>query len=464
MKFFRLDLLTLLISLFILSSCKNQDTIGLGVDATNQINGVLVDTSTIVINTVKDDSLVTSGITKAPLAYFHDPIFGETESNLALSVTLPSTSGYTLPSGTISIDSTRLIMKYVDGFYGDSVASSYKVNLYQLKELFNENSSYYQSKQWQVNSTLLGSVTFKARTHDSIQINNIIKGKPDSLIKVPAQLRIPVDKNFIIQNFFNASTTSLATNSVFQSAFKGLYLTLDKAQTVGAGGTFMFSNTDTLAIFCKVSNNGSIDTTTIKLPITKLAAAYSHTYSTTINAELANTTTSSNAVYFQGLSGLRAKIKFPNILANVRNDLLKRDSDIVLNRAELVITPNPGSAIPYRPLPRLTMYQLDIAKQRIAVQDASTTDPRALGPGVFGGFYSSKTNTYHFIITGYLQDLLLKKTVDYGTYIAPADTLNKTGVDITATPSIAARTVATGTDKSSGTKIKLNIIYTKIAK
>src|SRR3569833_537946 len=464
MKFFRLDLLTLLISLFILSSCKNQDTIGLGVDATNQINGVLVDTSTIVINTVKDDSLVTSGITKAPLAYFHDPIFGETESNLALSVTLPSTSGYTLPSGTISIDSTRLIMKYVDGFYGDSVASSYYVNLYQLIELFNENSCYYQSKQWQVNSTLLGSVTFKARTHDSIQINNIIKGKPDSLIKVPAQLRIPVDKNFIIQNFFNASTTSLATNSVFQSAFKGLYLTLDKAQTVGAGGTFMFSNTETLAIFCKESNNGSIDTTTIKLPITKLAAAYSHTYSTTINAELANTTTSSNAVYFQGLSGLRAKIKFPNILANVRNDLLKRDSDFVLNRAELVITPNPGSAIPYRPLPRLTMYQLDIAKQRIAVQDASTTDPRALGPGVFGGFYSSKTNTYHFIITGYLQDLLHKKTVDYGTYIAPADTLNKTGVDITATPSIAARTVATGTDKSSGTKIKLNIIYTKIAK
>ena len=226
----------------------------------------------------------------------------------------------------------------------------------------------------------------------------------------------------------------------------------------------MFSNTDTLAIFCKVANNGSIDTTTIKLPITKLSAAYSHTYSTTINAELANTTTSGNAVYFQGLSGLRAKIKFPNILANVRNDLLKRDSDIVLNRAELVITPNPGSAIPYRPLPRLTMYQLDIAKQRIAVQDASTTDPRALGPGVFGGFYSSKTNTYHFIITGYLQDLLLKKTVDYGTYIAPADTLNKTSVDITATPSIAARTVATGTDKSSATKIKLNIIYTKIAK
>jgi len=464
MKFFRLDLLTLLISLFILSSCKNQDTIGLGVDATNQINGVLVDTSTIIVNTVKDDSLITSGITKAPLAYFHDPVFGETTSDLVLSVTLPSTSGYKLPSGTISIDSTRLIMKFVDGFYGDSIASNYKVNLYQLKELFNESTNYYQNKQWQVNSTLLGSITFKARTHDSIQINNIIKGKADSLIKVPAQLRVPVDKNFVIQNFFNASSSSLAANSVFQSAFKGLYLTLDKSQTIGAGGTFMFSNADTLAIFCKVANNGTVDTTTIKLPVTKLAASYGHTYSTTINAELANTSTSRNVIYLQGLAGLRAKIKFPSILTNVRNDLLKRDSDIVLNRAELVVTPSPGSAIPYRPLPRLTMYQLDIAKQRIAVQDASTSDLRALGAGIFGGFYSSKTNSYHFIITAYLQDLLLKKTVDYGTYIAPVDTLNKTSVDITPTSSIAARTVAVGTDKSLGAQIKLNIIYTKIAK
>ncbi|MDO3641996.1 MAG: DUF4270 family protein [Mucilaginibacter sp.] len=464
MKFFRLDLLTLLISLFILSSCKNQDTIGLGVDASNQINGVLVDTSTIIVNTVKDDSLVTSGITKAPLAYFHDPVFGETESNLALSVTLPSTSGYKLPSGTISIDSARLIMKFVDGFYGDSITSAYKANLYQLKELFSENSGYYQSKQWQVNSNLLGSITFKARTHDSIQINNIIKGKPDSLIKVPAQLRIPVDKNFIIQNFFNASSSTLASNSLFQSAFKGLYLTLDKAQTVGAGGIFMLSNADTLAVFCKIANNGSIDTTTIKLPVTKVAASITHTYSTTINEELANTTTSRNMIYLQGLSGLRTKIRFPNVLANVRNDLLKRDSDIVLNRAELVITPSPGSAIPYRALPRLTMYQLDIAKQRIFVQDGSVSDPRALGAGVFGGFYSSKTNSYHFIITAYIQDLLLKKSVDYGTYIAPVDTLNKTSVEITPTPSIAARTVATGTDKSSATRIKLNIIYTKIAK
>ncbi|NNU33536.1 hypothetical protein HK413_04125 [Mucilaginibacter sp. S1162] len=60
MKFYRLDLLTLLISLFILNSCKNQDTIGLGVVNSNRVNGSLIDTSTIVINTVPEDSVQTN--------------------------------------------------------------------------------------------------------------------------------------------------------------------------------------------------------------------------------------------------------------------------------------------------------------------------------------------------------------------------------------------------------------------
>ena len=94
MKFFRLDLLTLLISLFILSSCVKQDSIGLGVNASNQLNGSLIDTSTIIINTIPEDSVVTSTAAKIPLAYFKDPIFGITEANLALDLNAPSSAAY----------------------------------------------------------------------------------------------------------------------------------------------------------------------------------------------------------------------------------------------------------------------------------------------------------------------------------------------------------------------------------
>jgi hypothetical protein len=54
---------------------------------------------------------------------------------------------------------------------------------------------------------------------------------------------------------------------------------------------------------------------------------------------------------------------------------------------------------------KISMYQLDIAKQRVPLQDATTTDSRYLGVDIFGGYYTVN-NDYHFIITGYIQDLM----------------------------------------------------------
>ena len=92
MKFFRLDLLTLLISLFILNSCKRQDGIGLGIDTSNQISGNLIVDTNVVINTVAEDSstVITSALTKTPLADFVDPVFGTVKANVALGLLLPN--------------------------------------------------------------------------------------------------------------------------------------------------------------------------------------------------------------------------------------------------------------------------------------------------------------------------------------------------------------------------------------
>src|SRR6202012_2860922 len=126
MKFSRIDLLTLLISLFILNSCKNQDSVGLGINSSTQIGSNFTDTSTIVINTDTIGPLATTGLNKNPVGYFVDPIFGTTVSSLATDLNLPGENAYNPPTGTIFIDSARLVLGYADGFYGDSVTSSYK--------------------------------------------------------------------------------------------------------------------------------------------------------------------------------------------------------------------------------------------------------------------------------------------------------------------------------------------------
>ena len=458
MKFFRLDLLTLLISLFILSSCVKQDSIGLGVNASNQLNGSLIDTSTIIINTIREDSVETSAAAKIPMAYFKDPIFGITEANLALDLNAPSSAAYTPPAGTVTIDSAVLILKYARGFYGDSIASRYKVNVYQLNERIS-SSGYYNTKQWKYNSSnLIGTRSFISRTNDSTRLVRSVPGRSDVVTKVAPQLRIPIDKAFINSILFNAPSSQLASNLTFKNAVKGLYVTLDKSQTTGAGGVFMFNGTDlgSVEIHYRAVNGSIIDTNTLTLTNSFHAAEIKHTHSTAIQTELANQTTARNTFYLQGLAGLRAKISFPYL----KNIIAKLGSDIVLNRAELVITPVAGSTIPFAPIPQISMYKYDLAHQRIGLADAGGD---ARSNQLFGGFYSNTTNNYRFTITAHIEDLLRGKTVDNGTFLGPIDITNGS-FGFAVTPTTAARTFAVGSDLTSPYRIKLNIIYTKLAK
>ena len=477
MKFFRLDLLTLLISLFILNGCKNEGT-GVGVNVPAQIPANFIDTSTIIVNTVADvgfnpttgtpkDSIATAGLTKTPLGYFQDPVLGTTESNIAVALNLPSLTAYTLPTGTIVIDSAVLALHYADGFYGDSLTSKFKVNVYQLKARPLNNKPYYNTTKWPYdNANLLGTRSFFAHTHDSLKVYKIITGAPDTLIKVGPQLRIPINKNFINQILFNASSEQLASNTVFLNNVKGLYLTIDKSGTQGAGGTLMLTMADSLNVYYRTINGTTIDTALVQLPLTTHAAEIKQTPSNAVLTELANATTGGrNVIYLQGLAGLKAKISFPYL----KHILDTVGSRIVINRAELVITPVPGSTIPFVAQPKLTMYQYDITHTLEELQDASSNDPRSGGIGTFGGYYNQALRSYHFVITGYIQDLMDGKTVDYGTFLGPVDTTNQSTVDINPTPQTAGRTIAIGTikDKSSpyySSRIKLNIIYTKLNK
>jgi hypothetical protein len=458
MKFSKLGLLTLLISLFILSSCKNQDGIGLGVDAGNQLNGNLIADTNITVTNALEDSVSTTALFRTPLSYFKDPEFGITESNIAAQLTLPGGAAYTLPDGVISIDSAVLVMPYsTSGFYGDSLTSKFKVDVHQLNEKY-VSQTYYNNKQWDVNAALLGTKTFVARSHDTLKITDIVKGAPDTLKKVTPQLRIPINPSFINTYFFSAPSTSRSSTLAFQNGIKGLYITLDKAGTTGPGGNLMFAMDSTRIDIYYKAQFTTIDTAVVSLPVPGGAhmASVKHTYSAKVQAAL-NKTSTDGLIYLQGLAGLRAKIEFPDI----KNTFAAMGGNVIINRAELVIKAAPGTTVPYKALDRLTMYQLDLAKQRIRIQDASTSDPRGVnGPTFFSGFYNRANAEYHFLVTAYIQDLINGKTVDYGTYIAPVNPALATLIDINPIATYAERTITPG--KNSPSRIKLNIIYTKI--
>lgn len=114
MKYSSKDLLTWLISLFILSGCTNPTGIGLEVDPEEQIDALFTDTVSIRTYTLQDDSVQSAAFDQTTFGLFRDPIFGTTQIDLALDL-LASPSVKKMSSETI-IDSVILVLPYGNNF------------------------------------------------------------------------------------------------------------------------------------------------------------------------------------------------------------------------------------------------------------------------------------------------------------------------------------------------------------
>lgn len=470
MKFTKQDLLTMLIGLFLFASCKNADTIGLDIDPASQIQGTLLNTQPITSQTVKENDIITTGLGSHPLGYMVDPIFGKTESSVAMTVVPPAIS-YDFGSSPV-LDSAVLVLNLSPQFYGDTLNSTYSIDVFQLTNTITQ----YKSNSIQAhNATLLGNFTKKIFPNTPIKITDIVVGKADTLKKLPAQIRIPLDKTFIQNTILSRLATDFSTYSKFTEYFKGLYAEINKttstiSPTNGGGIAFIdFAGTSSYVqlVYKKTNPTVGKDTVSVNFPINinsgPITANIKHDYTgTAIQTQLSTPApvTPYTVSYVQALVGVKTKISFPN-LANFTNVYGKA----VVNKAELVIDLSAGTyGSPLVAPQRLSLYRWDIAEQPSNLPDHDQAsqynkgDFRALSDPIFGGYYDSLKNRYVFVITSYVQDLIDKKTTDYGTFIAPTQLSQ---FQITPSASIASRAVL-GAFGNSTNRIKLNIYYTKI--
>jgi hypothetical protein len=489
MKFIKLDLLTLLIGLFLLSSCKDANTIGFELDPSLTIKGTLNNTLAVKTVTVKDDETSTVSQTRQPLGYINgDPTFGNTEANIAFAVSLPS-NGYTFGTNPI-IDSAVLVLPYsrvtdaiagkiVNEFYGDTATSVYSFRVHQLKDDISLQTNFQSNREFAVETPVLGTFTAKIMPNTPVRVTDIVVGKPDTSRFIVPELRIKLDNSFIQNNILALDSVTRSRNSRFAASFKGLRISVDKATSTGKGGIVFidFAGTNAnLQLYYKknITNSVSKDTVGVSFPISvtggPVAANIKHDYTgTPVQTQLTtpNPATPYSVAYLQGLAGLRNKISFPDLAALVTS--IKDGnpaSRIVINRAELVVSVANGTdALPYTPAKKLILYRNDIAGNRLNLVDYTTStnsnNPKYVGADrAINGFYDATNKRYLFVLTSYLQNLIDGDTEDYGTF------LSVTGFDENVlTPSIltAGRSVINSTTPGTGNNaIKLNIYYTKV--
>jgi len=473
MKFTKRDLLTLLIGLFLFASCKDENTIGLNTDTENTFSGTLIDTATVTSQTLLDDVTSGVGLTRHPLGYMTDPVFGKSFANISMSVGIPS-AAFRFGTNPV-IDSAVLVLPYSSQFYGDTTTSVYTLQVKQLANDLSQEKSFQTNLNFATSGSIRGTFSGKIQPNTKFKISSIVTGGPDTLVTVGPQLRIKLDNTFIQSSIVNADTSKFESINAFFRYFKGLQVT---AATSNQGGIMFFNFTGTdftantgtgarIDIYYKRQNattTTAIDTLVTSFPISTangpITTTIGHDYTgTAIKTQLDNPKAKYQVTYLQALAGLKNKISFPYLKSFVNNLPIKNGvkPKVVVNKAQLVIDLSDGTDVaPFNAAQRLSLYSYDIAGQRTNLPD----NPSGTS-ATFGGYFDSVNKRYIFSVTDYIQALINGST-DYGAFLAPS---SLTEFNLTPSVTSAARSVINTykAGASSGEKrLKLNIYYTLV--
>lgn len=426
------DLLILLIGLFILQACKKEGDIGLEKQIDEEgLYGTLVDTSTIQLFSVKDDSLNTSNFVRNQVGEFQDPLVGNTTAAFAFQATLPK-NNVDFGTGAV-LDSIVLVMAYPlnksERFYGDS-STRFEVKLLQLDEDIYNDSTYFSNRVFKVKSTPIGTLNYRPRPNDSITIQNIRTGRADTIAKIYPHLRMRLNDAFGNELLSKSGQTDLSSSSAFLAAYKGFYLTAKRIS--GDGGIMSYDLTNSNRSYIVLYYRTSTDTTNFVFNVNSGSAninTYTHDYTgTEVANQLLDSTLGRDKVFIQSLAGLRGKLRFPTL------ERLLDSGAIAVNKAELIFKPVSGTESPYAPI------------TTIAVKGRYSNNSEIL---LNTGVYSSSKNEYRIDLTRSIQFLIDKKLVLKELYIED----NSKQVN-------PRRTIIGGVNSSN--PIKLRIFYTKL--
>jgi len=461
MKYYFRDLLTLLISLFILTGCENPSKVGLDVDPGDQIYGELIDTLSIRAVTIKEDSILTRGLFQIPFGYFNDPIIGESSANIQFAVQNVAAGDSRIPTDA-SIDSAIMVINYGYDFFGDSLNSAMKIEVKQLSTPYEIGKNYPNNASWAVSPALYGEKTLtKYAYRDSVLIRTVINDR-DTSVRVAPQIRIPMDAAKIKSLFDgNIDSSQFAQHDYYHNRVKGFQISVNKAAQTGIGGLIHLAidaQSNGLMVYYKTPDTTKQKTKFYSISSGNAASAIMHTYSADIQTQLANPNGNYATVYTQSPAGLRVKLSLPT-LSNLKTE------NLIINKAELVIYSDEEATgtVFTRQAPRLTLYREDIAGQRTPVPDGDTReqvrDPRSFGLA-FGGRYDTSKKRYVFSLTSYIQDLLLGKISNNVFFIEPAANIQSGVVPYLKNINSGARAIL-GTQANPNYKMKLNIYYSK---
>ena len=417
--------------LLVFQGClKDPNAIGLNLKGDDDLlNATFTDTVTLSAYSVLEDTLNTTNLVSNFLGFIRDPVFGLTSTGIFTQI-VPNGNSVNFGDSP-QLDSIVLTLRYASGFYGDTL-NPFVVQVYRVTEDILSDKNYYQNHILAHSSN---NLTYRSDFHLYPKPNS--KVRLDTIVEAHARIRLDDE----LGNLLLRSSSEMLSNARFKNFFKGLYICAKPLSNNGSlvnfnltsalSGIQLYYKNDTVARrFQFLMNNETIR-----------ISNYDHDYNSGdsyfVSQVIDNDSLlGKNMLYVQCMGGVKTKISFPNIKA-------LKDRNIVINKAELVVT-NIGDNSSFFPPPnRLNILRVDKQGEQSLLPDSYYA--------YWGGEYNEAKREYRFRITKYLQDIILKE--DYESYVylvsyrAAAD---------------AYRLILNGTQHDlSPTRLRLELYYTE---
>lgn len=419
--------------------CENDpEEIGLNIQPENELLSVAYsDTITLQAYSEIVDSVRTDETSRNLLGSYLDPVFGRTTASIATQVRLSTTSvGFgdspQLDSIVLAFEYTRIQLQGDKEMlaYGDTTTPQ-TFRVYELDESIFFDSAYYSNDAPAIKEPEIGVLTTAPTPADSITVDTL---------RLKSQLRIHLSEELGNRLLEQDSITS---NDALDDVLKGFYISPDP---VSSGGAIVFFNLlETYSRLTIYYSNTESDSLEYHFNINSESARfnnYSHSYELADPDFLAQMQGDSllgkERLYLQSMGGVTTKIMFPNF-----SDW--KQEEIAINEANLIFT-NLNQESEFEPPSNLVLFRINSEGNNEFLQDQFE------GEDYFGGEYDETTGTYTFRITQHLQKVLGSDTLT-----------NNLLLSISGASLLPNRVVLAGYDTTLQNRLRLQMIYTKLA-
>lgn len=385
------------ILVIIFPSCISED-FSIGSNLTS-VEGrtVLLEDYSVSLETHLSDSTVTNDLSKVFEGRYISSDFGVIAAHSYIDFDPPSYSTVDFGSSAINevrFDSITLILKYDSYSYGDTTKLQ-TMNIYRLQEsiVADESDQLYTTSSFRVEKNPWVTKRF-LRPNEHFE--------NDSTLEV----RLPDEFGLDLIDLMDSQSDLLGSYENFNTYFKGFKISPSADDDAVVNSFVIDEDYPIIRIYYSTIGSSTEEGKTVDLNVnTSVAFSQIETdrSGTPLEAlDYRNTSLSSsetgNKVFLQGLTGLYAKLTFPDL-----NEILKLGDYVIISSATLYVRPVLGSYSSFTPLPESMSlnYLNEEGKPSDIYVDASTTTVQS-GELVEDMIYNKNTY-YAFDVTSYIQ-------------------------------------------------------------